>query len=437
MARPNRLWSWKASSFVVLVAVVASLESASAQTVDAPQSVSGWTLTGELNVPRHGHTATLLQNGKVLVVGGDEAGTAELYDPVNGTWSFTGSLAFLPSGALTAQRLPDGSVLLVGGGVSDRYDPGSGTWSFAGRVIGESSNATPLPDGRVLVAGGWGSADGSDSEDGDVVKAVSVYDPATNTWSGTESLNVPRYWSSATRLLDGRVLVARGSDQGDLLYSLSSAEIYDPVAGTWTLAGADETPPFEVPAALATDSSFESGGTGAPTVFHTATLLNDGKVLFAGGYASGGLGGCCTLAASMLFDPATLTSTRIGDLAIPRYEHTATLLRNGDVLVVGGQATTSYWPAVQYRNIDSVERLAAGSTTWTVAPTLNVARSGHTATLLADGRVLVVGGRILDTGPPFAATPLRSAEIYDPGESSTKPCDDDKNHYILSCLLSP
>ena len=120
------------------------------------------------------------------------------------------------------------------------------------------------------------------------------------------------------------------------MYSLSSAEIYDPVAGTWTFVGAEDTDPFAVPLALASDPSFQSGGTGAPTVLHTATLLNDGKVLFAGGYASGGLGGCCTLAASVLFDPAMLSSTRIGNLATPRQLHTATRLRNGDVLVVGG-----------------------------------------------------------------------------------------------------
>lgn len=437
MARSECRMAPKLLRFAALVSLLACLaQSSSAQNGGYPQSTPGWTLTGELNVARYGHTATLLQNGKVLVVGGDLAGTAELYDPATGTWSLTGSLLVPLLDVLTAERLPDGSVLVIGDGTSERYDPASGTWTFAGRAIADSSNATALLDGRVLIAGGWGDYDGNVFKE-EASRSASIYDPRTGTWSGAGTLEFARYWSSATRLGDGRVLVARGTDDGDLGSTLSSAEIYDPVAGTWSIAGAVGSEPFLVTHDVASDSWPGAGVTGAPSVQHTATLLGDGKVLFAGGYAADA-GGCCAVALSSVFDPATLTSTRIGDLATPRFAHTATRLPNGDVLIAGGRAAQSYWPNLQYSTFGSVERLAEGATTWTSAASLNVPRSSHTATLLADGRVLVAGGMAIGAGPLYGVTPLKSAEIYGfPGSLANEPCDDGKNHYILGCSPPP
>ena len=426
---------WLGLSYLLVVLSCVSA-STTAQTPDDVRATPGWTLTGGLNAARYGHTATLLQNGKVLVAGGDWRGSAELYDPVTGTWSYTGSLNRPSTGALlTAERLPDGSVLVIGGGTSERYDPQSGTWTFVGAVTGDTSNAVTLSDGRVLVAGGYGSADFNGQLVDDVKKSTAVFDPTTRTWSSGPDLNFARYWSSATVLVDGRVLVARGSDDGDLGGSLSSAEIYDPVSSTWAVAGAVGLDDHYVHRDFAPAIWPGAGVTAAPSVFHTATRLNNGEVLLAGGY-TGGVGGCCTIAVSTLLDPATLTSTRIGDLAAPRYSHTATRLPNGDVLVVGGQATQSSYPTLRYLTLDSAELLPMGASAWSSAPSLNVPRSRHTATVLADGRVLVVGG--MAVGASYGSVPLDSAEIYDPSSAQTSvPCGPGKNHYILGCLPLP
>jgi N-acetylneuraminic acid mutarotase len=353
-----------------------------------------WFPTGNLNTARVFHTATLLQNGKVLVVGGRDNGanvldSAELYDPVTGMWSVTGRLNN-PRGEYTATLLPDGRVLVVGGDTSpwdygpstaERYDPGTGTWSLTGslNVTRCCHSATLLQSGKVLVAGGFGS---------DSIKSAELYDPATGTWSPTGSLNVARYWHSATLLQDGRVLVAGGSNDGDLASTLSSAELYDPADGTWVVVA----------------NLSASGG-----VFHTATLLPNGNVLVAGGNG-GGIGGDTIFALSELFDPATRNWSGAGNLAAARYAHTATLLPTGEVLVAGGTSQANHYPNLTYINLDSAEIYDSTTGTWTSAASLGSARGGHTATLLPDGRVLVAGGSIV--GPSYTTIALNSAELY-------------------------
>jgi hypothetical protein len=128
---------------------------------------------------------------------------------------------------------------------------------------------------------------------------------------------------------------------------------------------------------------------------HTATLLLNGTVLVAGGDAVGGL------ASAELYDPASGTWMTTGSLATARYHHTATLLPNGKVLVVGG-FSTSY--------LASAELYDPVSGTWTATGSLGAAREYHTATLLPNGTVLVVGGR--------NSNPLTSAELYDPASGT-------------------
>jgi WD40 repeat protein len=355
-----------------------------------------WEATANLNVARTFHTATLLPDGKVLVTGGRSTETlslssAELYDPAKGTWSPTGSLN-VPRVGHTATLLANGKVLVVGGdasttppsfgrnGTAELYDPGTGTWSFTGDMIGARccQTATLLDDGKVLVAGGFNL---------DNVKTAELYDPVTGTWSMTGSLNNARYWHTATLLQDGRVLVARGSDDGDLASTLSSAELYDPVTGTWSAAASS----------------------GAGSVFHTATLLTDGKVLVVGGN-TGGIGGDGVLAMSELFDPATGNWSEAGSLAAERYSHTATLLPTGDVLVAGGQDQQNHYPHLTYEDLGIAESYDPSARTWARTGSLLSARSGHTATLLPDGRVLIAGGGVVGAG--YTTIVLDSAELY-------------------------
>ena len=235
------------------------------------------------------------------------------------------------------------------------------------------------------MAGCWWQAGGEQTRsasDTDALGSAELYDPTTNTWSATGSLNAARYWHTATLLQDGRVLAVGGSNDGDLTSALSSAELYDPLFGKWSMAG-------------------DLGGGG---VWHTATLLPNGKVLVAGGNG-GGIGGDVVFATSEQFDPVSQTWTRTGDLSTRRYSHTATLLPSGDVLISGGGLQIGHYPTLQYETLDLTERFDPNTATWTGSANLNAARSGHTATLLSDGTVLVAGGG--DDGP---VTEINSGE---------------------------
>jgi uncharacterized delta-60 repeat protein len=337
-----------------------------------------WTATGALKYGRYQHTATLLQNGKVLAFGGSGyyPTTAELYDPASGTWTTTGSLSTART-EHTATMLPDGRVLAAGGGSTlglpppgpsaELYDPVTGTWTGTG---GLSTNrfghtATLLPNGKVLAIGGY---------NGGALSSAELFDPATGTWTSAGTLAKARQLHTATVLPNGKVLVAGG--QGSLVFSdaVSKVELYDSASGAWTATGALTT---------------------ARTA-HTAILLPNGSVLFAAGYGSGG----GTLSTAELYNPATGTFSATGSLNASRANHTATLLPNGKVLVASGLSAELYSPATG---------------NWTTTGSLNTSRSSHTATLLRNGKVLVVGGS--------TATPgyfLASAELYDPAAGTWK-----------------
>jgi galactose oxidase-like protein/Kelch motif protein len=340
-----------------------------------------WEFTGSLNIGREYHTATLLSDGRVLVAGGGVASgpqtyaypytrTAELYDPATGTWTFTGDLNNVRS-LHTATLLPNGKVLVAGGwpeavstGSAELYDPATGTWTLTGslNVRHAAHTATLLFDGRVLVAGGTHS-----------FTSVELYDPATGTWTVTGSLTTPRYgYHTATLLSDGRVLVAGGRAD------VASVELYDPATGTWTVTG-----------------SLNTGRSD-----HTATLLANGTVLVAGG-ENQDMG---ALASAELYDPGTGNWTPTGSLNVRRWDHTATLLSDGRVLVAGGQSAGSA--------LAGAEIYDPATGTWTVTGDLNTARGLHKATLLSDGRVLAVGGWAF---PGFIA----SAELFNSGVTPT------------------
>ena len=294
-----------------------------------------WEYTGSLKTARFHHTATLLSDGRVLVAGGTGArpetfpypgiASTELYDPGTGTWTVTGNLN-------------------------------------AGRLL---HTATLLPNGRVLVAGGW-----PDHTHNGIMASAELYDPATGTWTRTGSMNVGRAAHTATLLFNGKVLVV-GASRG----FPNSAELYDPATGNWSFTGSTVTPLFG---------------------YHTATLLANGKVLVAAGYDSNG----GVSANAQLYNPATGTWTATGSLTTARQDHKAALLTNGMVLVAGGSNFVSGILA-------SAELYDPATGNWTGAGRLNVARWHHTATSLSDGTVLVAGGL-------SRRNSLASAEIYDP-----------------------
>ena len=356
---------------------------------DPSAAYGPWALTGPLNIARFGHTMTLLPNGKVLAAGGggylvshdyDILDSSELYDPATGKWSVTGRMNE-PRFGHTATLLSDGRVLVAGSGTAELYDPATAIWSRTGSPISNrwGHTATLLQDGKVLVAGGYGatSADGAF----DYLGSAELYDPATGTWSATGSLSDARCCHTATLLQDGRVLVDGGSNDIDDGIALSSAELYDPGAGAWTRTGA----------------AFLKGYS------HTATLLpGGGKVLVAGLDE-----GNARAFSAELFDPATGMWSLTGGLNQTREAHTATLLPTGDVLVAGGSRRHFNAGTDSVESIDfaGAELYNPGTAKWSAAGNLNFARASHAATLLPDGRILVAGG--LANGGT-----LSSAELY-------------------------
>jgi hypothetical protein len=263
-------------------------------------STGRFSRTGSMSEVRNNPVATRLRDGRVLVLGGPDA-TAELYDPATGTFTRTGSMA-VERGQSAAALLPDGSVLIVGGdpGVpsdfalasAEIYDPGTGTFHATGSMAVKRGHptVTPLLDGRVLVTGSAGTA------------PAELYDPSTGRFTTTGSLVVSRGGNQAVRLQDGRVLVAGGNQALTPI-----AEVFDPGTGHFSTVGLMVM----------------------PSLFFNMTALHDGRVLFTGGDA--------TLPFVVeVFDPTTNRfSNVVGRPTTPPFS-SATVLLNGDVLIAGG-----------------------------------------------------------------------------------------------------
>jgi len=277
-----------------------------------------WAVTGQMNTPRIDATATLLPNGQVLVAGGSGGGSnalasAELYNPATGTWSVTGSMRKGRSGlngaGASATLLPDGQVLIAGGedanfnllSSAELYNPATGKFTPTGSMttgrVGQS--ATLLNNGQVLIAGGGGTA-------------TELYNPATGKFTPTGSMHSAHGDNVGTLLPGGDVLVT-GKAQ-------TFAELYDPATGQWSNASAG------LPACLSNQECRQ---------FSTATLLPTGNVLLAGGLV-GLISNPQTTATAMLYHPGTGTWTSTGSMTTGRENQTATLLQDGQVLMAGG-----------------------------------------------------------------------------------------------------
>jgi len=347
----------------------------------------GFQPTGDMGVERAEHTATLLADGKVLITGGfnntGNLASAEIYDPVAGTFTSTGAMTAsrsLHTATLLANgpAATNGKVLITGGSdglgddidltTAELFDPVTGTFTATGAMkeMRSEHTATLLANGKVLVAGGT---------IGDVAE---LFDPATGSFSSTGDLVVGGRWGcTATLLNDGTVLIAGGRDAENVFdaFPLNNAELFNPATGTFTATGAM--------------TDFRYG--------HTAALLNSGKVLLAGGTNGN------SLQDAELFDPAAKTFSATGNMSSPRANHTATLLNDGTVLVAGG---FSFFPAPG-GSFATAEIFDTVTNMFTPTGRMGTPRSLHTATRLNDGRVLITGGDS-NGNPGF----VKSAELY-------------------------
>jgi hypothetical protein len=269
---------------------------------------------GDMSAPRAGHTATLLSNGKVLIAGGyngNYLASAELYDPATRTFTSTSRMVRARSGHV-AILLPNGKVLLAGGvgagwtflADAELYDPATNTFTTTGNMLAarESHTATLLANGKVLIAGGHIGRRAAIT----IYSSAETYDPATGRFSVTGDMTRIRHKHEAVLLADGRVLIIGGADERDGRPAYTSAEIYNPARGTFTATGNMNLPRYKLQG--------------------TAVLLNNGKVLVAGGANR-----------AEVFDPSRNTfSYAAGDMGTVNLFSTATRLQNGQVLITGG-----------------------------------------------------------------------------------------------------
>jgi len=360
----------------------------------------GGTAAPALSARRLSAQAILLNDGDVLVTGGlDQTGSplasSDLYDPL---FSVVGSLS-APHVDHTATLLTDGEVLIAGGAnvgtasvntaglfrpVSNSFTPIPGTMAVARR----QHNAIRLQDGTVLITGGL---DGLAP-----VAAAELFDPVTKTFTAVGAMTTPRVHHSATELPGGRVLIAGGWAIGG---GLKSAEVFDPATKTFV--------------ATAGDMTFDHYS-------HSGSPLPSGRVLIAGGWSDADHGPTNVRAITYtteIFTAATGTfafQPQLNRLLTNRTDQTATVLAAGQLLLAGGLATGSISPT------DSAETYDAGSNMFTnTANRMSRSRRLHTATLtnLPRGQVMIVGGDDQSIGP-------HEVDLYDPTTQRFAPAPD-------------
>lgn len=329
-----RRLSWLAVSALVLTGTTVLGQTPAAAQAAIPGGF--WERTDSLNVVRYDHSTTLLANGKVLAAAGrtlnvtpvQNFSSAEIYDPISEEWTLTGSLntaRFSHTGTL----LPDGKVLVAGGfgpqpstgnqpvlDTAELYDPATGTWMATGsmNVRRALHVAVLLTNGKVLVAGGRTCDQPPPATCGSAFRTntAELYDPATGTWTLTGSMNADRHTTAGVRLLDGRVIVPAGFTATTPNGS-NTADIYDPATGTWSLTG-----------------NLNRGRSRSG-----AMLLNDGRVMTALGFNGPSVPNPTT----EIYNPATNTWTFADNIDFPfsRFNFHYGVLPNGKALVAGGQ----------------------------------------------------------------------------------------------------
>jgi hypothetical protein len=308
----------------------------------------------------------------------------------------------------TSTLLLDGRVLLAGGhemkigyfAYATLYDPATGKFTPTGSMTMPRSrmSAIRLLDGRVLIVGGLTGT-------GVVVPTAEIYDPATGKFTRTGSLNTPRQMNTATLLQDGRVLITGG----DVLKPIGSTNGTGVALMAYHAGSTGQTLQYTATQPLVLLASAEiydpktgkfslTGSMTRPREDSTATLLPDGRVLVSGNIGGSDPANPFTDKTAEIYDPATGKFTLTAPLNIARSMAIATVLSDGRILVIAGSADGK-----------SCELYDPNTGKFTLTGSLSIARFGFTSTLLLNGRVLITGGALMNVAGVTA-----SAELYDP-----------------------
>ena len=334
-----------------------------------------------LNIGRSHHTATTLPGGRILFAGGNGANgvlaSAEVYDPQTKAFTLTVDMTAARTDH-AATLLLDGTVLITGGlgapfgwlhNSAEIYNPTNGTFTAISNMVARHAQhtATRLADGRVLIAGTSypnGSADSGPAN-------AELYVPVLHGFTNTGTMKAGGGGQRAFVLTDGKVALLNGIAYGQYV---STSDLYDPAAGTFTSLGYPQFPRF----------------------FAGAAQLLDGRILLAGGswyvyppYST----------SSEIFNPGTLTFSTNAAMRSAHPYANATRLLDGTVLITGADPAPELFDPV--------------ANTFSHVAGLAQARAFHTGSLLADGSVLIVGG--------LAGTNLASTELYDPARTKPPP----------------
>jgi N-acetylneuraminic acid mutarotase len=341
-------------------------------------AIPTWTLTGNATAARSNPLSFLLPDGTVLVVGGINTGTAadfatDRYNPDTGTWAPGPSALYAHPDVPAGVRLGDGRILITGGRYgfdvrrsAEIFDPATNTWTGINQMnAGRAGHTlTLLQDNRVLAAGGW---------DGGFLNSAEVYDPATGVWTTVQPMGQAKWFHSATLLADGRVLVAGGERYAPDTH-FRETQYFNPGSGTW-----------------ANGPLLNNGRTD-----HEAARLADGRVIVIGGLS--GFSANSPLASTEIYDG---TSWQFGaPMSAARLHFPLVVMTDGSLLVTGGTDTVGSPQTA----LAGAERYDPSTNTWSSSGVMNSPRRFHTATQLANGRVLVVGGST-------ATTSLMTSEI--------------------------
>ncbi len=346
---------------------------------DDARAAGAWEPAGTLKSARAGQTATVLEDQRVLVVGGRRPDmpttTVELFDPSSQTSAYAEPLSEARA-EHTATLLDDGRVLVAGGSYDDLedalasveiYDPAIGTWSQAAPMHDArwDHTAVRLLDGRVLVIGGRGVPDAFFA----TVNSAEIYDPVLDEWSEADSMSQRRELHAATLLPDGRVVVTGGFQESG--NKVGIVEIFAPQTNSFERAGQLDLPRFD----------------------HAVTSLPDGRLLIAGGRADNG-GEPPYVQAVEIYDPSTGVSQAAPQMGSAHYDLEAFPLDDGRVLIAASHSEV----------FDPTE---LDGHPWKYAGTMQDARARFAAVQLADGRAFVIGGSV-------GGEPLASVEVWDP-----------------------